>query len=278
MIEPKKYYVNQNATDKMMLRNKFISRTDYYTIKKPLYGNYIFLNLLIDKSDYFLTVDVSDNNGYVYAPFYNPDDRHNNNVYEEMVKNYNAFMDKLTANGIFICESDDNISNNIYREDTNKENINKNKPLDISDTTETQTIKIKYFTDIEKIRPFSNGDLIDLRASQDIKMKKGDFRLIPLGVAMQLPKGYKANVYPRSSTYKNFGIILANSVGQIDESYCGDNDEWKFPAIALRDTIIHKNDRICQFEIQKKQPNITFEEIDILNNKNRGGLGSTGKN
>lgn len=81
-------------------------------------------------------------------------------------------------------------------------------------------------------------------------MKKGDFRLISLGVGMKLPDGYKANIYPRSSTYKNFGIILANSVGQIDNSYSGDNDCWKFPAIAMRDTVIHKNDRICQFEIQ----------------------------
>ena len=93
---------------------------------------------------------------------------------------------------------------------------------------------------------------------------------------MKLPKGYKANVYPRSSTYKNFGIILANSVGQIDNSYSGDNDEWRFPAIALRDTVIHKNDRICQFEIQKIQPEIQFEEVDHLDEVSRGGIGSTG--
>ena len=93
---------------------------------------------------------------------------------------------------------------------------------------------------------------------------------------MKLPKGYKANVYPRSSTYKNFGIILANSVGQIDNSYSGDNDEWRFPAIALRDTVIHKNDRICQFEIQKIQPEIQFEEVSSLGNIDRGGIGSTG--
>lgn len=76
-----------------------------------------------------------------------------------------------------------------------------------------ETIKIKYFTDIEKVEKISKGDLIDLRAAEDIEMKAGDFKLIPLGIAMELPKGYKANVYPRSSTYKNFGIILANSVG-----------------------------------------------------------------
>ena len=141
----------------------------------------------------------------------------------------------------------------------------------------TETIRIKYFTDIEPIEKITQGDLIDLRSAIDVEMKAGEFKLIPLGVAMELPKNYKANVYPRSSTYKNFGIILANSVGQIDESYCGDNDQWMFPAIALRDTVIHKNDRICQFEIVKKMPHINFEEVETLNNEDRGGIGSTGK-
>ena len=109
-------------------------------------------------------------------------------------------------------------------------------------------------------------------------MKAGEFKLIPLGVGMKLPEGYKANVYPRSSTYKNFGIILANSVGQIDNSYSGDNDQWHFPAVALRDTVIHKNDRICQFEIQKIQPEIEFEEVEHLDTESRGGIGSTGIN
>jgi len=142
-----------------------------------------------------------------------------------------------------------------------------------------ETIKIKYFDDeIDKIEKISKGDLIDLRAAETVKMKKGEFRLISLGVGMKLPKGYKANVYPRSSTYKNFGIILANSVGQIDNSYSGDNDEWRFPAIALRDTVIRKNDRICQFEIQKIQPEIEFVEVDHLDDESRGGIGSTGTN
>lgn len=141
----------------------------------------------------------------------------------------------------------------------------------------TETIKIKYFADIEPVEKITQGDLIDLRSAEDIEIKAGEFKLIPLGVAMELPKNYKANIYPRSSTYKNFGIILANSVGQIDESYCGDNDQWMFPAIALRDTVIHKNDRICQFEIQKKMPQIEFVTVDELENNNRGGIGSTGK-
>ena len=140
-----------------------------------------------------------------------------------------------------------------------------------------ETIKIKYFDDeIDKIEKISKGDLIDLRAAETVEMKKGDFKLIKLGVGMKLPDGYKANVYPRSSTYKNFGIILANSVGQIDNSYSGDSDEWRFPAIALRDTVIHKNDRICQFEIQKIQPEIEFIEVEHLDEVSRGGIGSTG--
>ena len=141
-----------------------------------------------------------------------------------------------------------------------------------------EKIKIKYFDDeIDKIEKISKGDLIDLRAAETVEMKKGDFRLISLGVGMKLPDGYKANVYPRSSTYKNFGIILANSVGQIDNSYSGDTDCWKFPAIAMRDTVIHKNDRICQFEIQKIQPEIEFVEVEHLDDTDRGGIGSTGK-
>lgn len=141
-----------------------------------------------------------------------------------------------------------------------------------------ETIKIKYFDDeIDKIEKISKGDLIDLRAAETVEMKKGDFKLIKLGVGMKLPDGYKANVYPRSSTYKNFGIILANSVGQIDNSYSGDSDEWRFPAIALRDTVIHKNDRICQFEIQRIQPEIEFIEVEHLDEVSRGGIGSTGR-
>ena len=149
----------------------------------------------------------------------------------------------------------------------------------VTENDEKEVIKIKYFTDeIDKVEKIANGDLIDLRASEDVEMKAGDYKLIPLGVAMKLPKGYKANVYSRSSTYKNFGVILANGTGQIDNSYCGSNDMWRFPAIALRDTVIHKNDRICQFEIQRIQPNIEFEFVDKLEDVDRGGIGSTGVN
>lgn len=152
--------------------------------------------------------------------------------------------------------------------------------LELKDRRESnmEKIQIKYFdNEIDKVEKISKGDLIDLRSAETVHLKKGEFHLIPLGVGMILPSGYKANVYPRSSTYKNFGIILANSVGQIDASFCGDNDQWMFPAIALRDTTINKNDRICQFEIQKIQPEIEFEEVDHLDEVSRGGIGSTGK-
>ena len=139
-------------------------------------------------------------------------------------------------------------------------------------------IKIKYFDDeIEKLRYIDGkSDWIDLRASEDVVLKKGEFKLIPLGVAMELPNGYEAHVVPRSSTFKNFGLIMTNSVGIIDNSYCGDNDMWKFPAIAMRDTVVHKNDRICQFRIMRNQPTIEFEEVNTLGNEDRSGFGATG--
>lgn len=138
-------------------------------------------------------------------------------------------------------------------------------------------IRIKYFDkEIEPIEKISKGDMIDLRAAEDVTMAAGDFKLIPLGIAMKIPAGYEAHVYPRSSTFKKFGIIQANGVGVIDNSYCGDNDEWMFPAIALKATTIHKNDRICQFRLVENQPHITLEEVNELGYKDRGGFGSTG--
>ncbi|RHO91224.1 deoxyuridine 5'-triphosphate nucleotidohydrolase [Clostridium sp. AM43-3BH] len=141
------------------------------------------------------------------------------------------------------------------------------------------TIKIKYLSDdIEKLNKISVGDWIDLRCAKETILKAGEFALIPLGVAMQLPKGYEALVVPRSSTFKHFGIIQTNSMGVIDESYRGDNDQWHFPAYAMRDTVIHVNDRICQFRIVKHQPEIEFQKVEALGNLDRGGIGSTGKN
>lgn len=143
-----------------------------------------------------------------------------------------------------------------------------------------ETIKIKYFTDkIEKLCYIAgNSDWIDLRVAEDVVMKKGEFRLIRLGVAMELPKGYEAHVVPRSSTYKNFGLIQTNHMGVIDESYKGDADEWKWPALAMRDTEVHVGDRLCQFRIMKHQPQINFLEVDSLENEDRGGFGTSGTN
>lgn len=143
-----------------------------------------------------------------------------------------------------------------------------------------QTIKIKYFTDkIEKLTYIDGkSDWVDLRAAESVDLRAGEFRLIPLGVAMELPKGYEAHVVPRSSTFKNFGIIQTNHMGVIDSSYCGDNDQWYMPVYALRDTHIEVNDRICQFRIVKNQPKLAFEEVAVLENENRGGIGSTGRN
>ncbi|MCI9373950.1 MAG: dUTP diphosphatase [Lachnospiraceae bacterium] len=144
---------------------------------------------------------------------------------------------------------------------------------------EPKTIKIKYFTDkIDKLTYIDGkSDWIDLRAAEEVALKKGEFKLIPLGVAMELPEGYEAHVVPRSSTFKNFGIIQTNHQGVIDCSYCGDNDQWFMPAYAVRDTQIHINDRICQFRIMENQPKLSFEQVQSLDNADRGGHGSTGK-
>lgn len=146
-------------------------------------------------------------------------------------------------------------------------------------TMERETIRIKYHSDgIEKLTYIEGkSDWIDLRAAEEVELKQGEFKLIKLGVSMQLPAGYEAVIVPRSSTYKNFGIIQTNHMGVVDETYCGDNDVWMMPALAMRDTVIHVNDRICQFRIQKHQPQILFEEVEVLGNADRGGIGSTGK-
>lgn len=141
-------------------------------------------------------------------------------------------------------------------------------------------IKIKYHSNkIDKLKYIDGkSDWIDLRSAEHVVLKNGEFKLINLGVSMQLPEGYEAIIVPRSSTYRNFGIIQTNHIGVIDEKYCGDNDVYMFPALAMRDTEININDRICQFRIQKHQPCIEFKEVEMLQNENRGGIGSTGKN
>ncbi len=138
-------------------------------------------------------------------------------------------------------------------------------------------IKIKYFNNqLEKITKISKGDWIDLRSSIDCELKVGEFKLIPLGVAMELPKGYEAHIVPRGSTFKNFGVIQTNHQGVVDESYKGDNDQWFLPVYSLRNTKININDRICQFRIVEKMPEFNFVEVDCLGNEDRGGHGTTG--
>lgn len=143
----------------------------------------------------------------------------------------------------------------------------------------TETIKIKYHsTEIEKLRYIDGkSDWIDLRSAENVTLKEGEFHLINLGISVQLPEGYEMIIAPRSSTYKNFGLIQTNSIGVVDESYCGDNDILMMPVKADRDTEIHVNDRVCQFRIQKHQPAIIFEEVEHLSESDRGGFGSTGK-
>lgn len=140
-----------------------------------------------------------------------------------------------------------------------------------------ETIRIKYMRGVQKVERFNVGDWIDLRAAEDVSLKAGEFKLIPLGVAMELPKGYEALIAPRSSTFKKIGILMANSIGIVDESYKGDGDEWHFPAYATKDTVIRKNERICQFRIIQHQPLIHLLEVDHLGNTDRGGIGSTGR-
>jgi len=139
-------------------------------------------------------------------------------------------------------------------------------------------IRIKYLNQEIKRLEYIEGksDWIDLRAAERVALSAGEYRLIPLGVAMQLPKGYEAHIVPRSSTFRNFGIIQTNHFGVVDNKYCGPNDWWHMPVYAVRNTVIEAGDRICQFRIQENQPTIEFEEVEELTAEDRGGFGSTG--
>lgn len=227
--------------------NGYVSRTTY------LYETSIILILCI--GDDMIMPNVRCDDGDYYTPFYNPDLRHHNLVFDEVARNYNKFMDSLVDKGLLRRKEDKKVTNDFI-------------------------IKIKYHNpELEKLKYIDGkSDWIDLRAAEDVTMKKGDFKLISLGISMKIPYGYEAHIVPRSSTFKNFGIIQTNSIGIIDNSYSGDQDIWKFPAYAIRDTEIHKNDRICQFRIIENQPRIIFNEVDKLSDESRGGFGSTGKN
>lgn len=182
-------------------------------------------------------------------------------------------------------------------------------------------IPIKYndtYIKMPRLNKIKKGDWIDLYASHDQIIPKGECKLINLGIAMQLPDGYEAHVLPRSSTFKKWGIIMTNSQGIIDETYCGDNDWWCFSAYCLtpkedgifvdtakdnkvfrfmvsykftssimniffknkmekhKYTFIKAGDKIAQFRIIEHMPNINFEEVQNLGNKDRGGFGTTG--
>ena len=138
-------------------------------------------------------------------------------------------------------------------------------------------IQVRYHGDIPPLEKLPQGDWIDLRAAERVEMKAGEYKLISLGVSMKLPKGYEAHLLSRSSTFKKWGVIQANGMGIIDESYCGDNDIWRYSALAMRDTVIEKGDRICQFRIMKKMPDVTLETVEFLDGPDRGGIGSTGE-
>ncbi len=138
-------------------------------------------------------------------------------------------------------------------------------------------IQVRYHGDVPPLEKLPQGDWIDLRAAETVEMQAGEYRLISLGVSMKLPAGYEAHVAPRSSTFKKWGILMTNSVGIIDESYCGDKDLWYFSALAMRDTVIEKGDRICQFRIVAKMPPVEMEPVVFLSGPERGGFGSTGE-
>lgn len=223
--------------------------------RRSVYKDTIEFRLYIDleEQDVFYQVFDSDHN-QLYVPYYNRE-YGNNKIVKEIDRKINRIMKTM-------------VNQKILKRTKEEEN----------NTMETETIKIKYFADIEPITPIQNGDWIDLRAAEDVHLKKGEYRLIPLGVGMKLPYNYEAHVAPRSSTYKNFKIIQTNSVAIIDNSYCGDNDQWFYPVIAIEDTVIHKNDRICQFRVMQRQPKLKFRTVKELDSKSRGGFGSTGKN
>lgn len=139
------------------------------------------------------------------------------------------------------------------------------------------TIKIKYHSaDIPEITPIDQGDCIDLYAAERVELKAFESAVISLGISVKLPDGYKAQLTPRSSTFKRWGIIQTNSVGTIDNSYCGENDIWGMPVLAMRDTVIEIGDKICQFEIVKKMEKPDIIKVDHMEDADRGGFGSTG--
>lgn len=138
------------------------------------------------------------------------------------------------------------------------------------------TIKIKYHNpNMTKIEFMDNGNFVDLRSAERVELKTGDFKLIDLGISIKLPDGYWGQVVPRSSLFKNHGVIETNGFGVIDTSYCGEEDHWMLPVYATRDTVIDFDERICQFRIVRDN-RFYVEEVDMMEDESRGGFGSTG--
>ena len=144
--------------------------------------------------------------------------------------------------------------------------------------SEIREVKVKYLVEgLEELRCVPGSDWVDLRCAEDVTLRAGEFRLIPHGVAVALPEGYEAHVVPRSSTFKNYGLLQANSMGVVDGSYRGDGDQWRWPVFATRNVTIEKNTRLCQFRIMENQPPLVFTKVERLDAPDRGGFGSTGK-
>ena len=144
--------------------------------------------------------------------------------------------------------------------------------------SEIREVKVKYLVEgLEELRCVPGSDWVDLRCAEDVTLRAGEFRLIPLGIAVALPEGYEAHVVPRSSTFKNYGLLQANSMGVVDGSYRGDGDQWRWPVFATRNVTIEKNTRLCQFRIMENQPPLVFTKVERLDAPDRGGFGSTGK-
>ena len=150
-------------------------------------------------------------------------------------------------------------------------------------------IRIKYFDNATKLKKITKGNWIDVYANKDVFVKCGEKKMVPLGFALELPEGWEGHLAPRSSTFKTWGIIQTNSVGVVDDTYIGDNDQWHMPVYCLqgkdlesengeeiKGTWIRKGDKIGQFRIMEVMPEIEFEEVESFGNKDRGGFGTTG--
>lgn len=263
----------KNVSREMLLKNDFKEVTkNRFSISKSLYKSLIILKIEIDLEEKEAIYDIIDRNSQgSYYSFWNNVNGHNNLVALKVINNFQKYIYSLQDRKILRFKR---IEYKLISQKGDKEMEN-----EIKYSEKTKEIKIRYFNqDVEKISVNSIGDWIDLRASKDMYINQGEYCLIPLGVAMELPEGYEALIAPRSSTFKKWGLLQTNTPGIIDETYCGDDDQWYMSVYATRDILIHKNDRICQFRIIKHQPAIKFEEVDNLNNTNRGGFGSTGAN